>query len=405
MTYRHVLDGVTVLDFTQFIAGPACTRLMAEMGAEIIKIELAPNGDLCRVLPEIREGRSAYFVQHNQGKKSVCLDLRRPEALTIVKGLVAQADVVIENFSPGAMERLGLGWDVVHGINPSAIMCSISAFGQSGPLRDLPGFDYIAQAVAGVTSMIGDPDAAPPIVGLAVGDMGTAISALAAINAALFHRERTGAEGQFLDISLLDFYFHCHELNVQSWSMTQGETLPMRNGNHHPLVAPLGVFRAAQGFIVIVALGDQWLRLCRAMDREDLASDPRFSEGAARLENRNALASIIEDWLQGFDSDRAALDRLEAARVPVAPVLTVADAAQHPHLAERGTVREINDRGVGRFSIPGMPLRFSDFPDSLELQAPFMGEHNEEVLSEKLDLQSAEISDLTSSGVLKSALV
>ncbi|WP_417512797.1 CaiB/BaiF CoA transferase family protein [Minwuia sp.] len=402
MTYTHVLDGVTVLDFTQFIAGPACTRLMAEMGADVIKIEMAPNGDLCRVLPELREGRSAYFVQHNQGKQSVCVDIRKPEAVDLLKGLIAQADVVIENFSPGVIDRLGLGWDVVHAINPRAIMCSISAFGQSGPLRDLPGFDYIAQAVAGVTSMIGEPDKAPPVAGLAVGDIGTAITSLAAINAALFHRERTGGDGQYLDISLLDFYFHAHELNVQSYTMTRGATQPTRNGSHHPLVAPLGIFKAPEGFIVIIALGDQWQRLCRAMNMEELMNDPRFVDGTDRLANREALAAIIEGWLQTFKTDRAVLDALEKARVPCAPVLTVAEAVEHPHLIERGTIRRIEDRGVGSFGIPRSPLRFSDFPEELDLTAPFMGEHNAQVLSERLGKSASEIERLSADGVLQS---
>jgi crotonobetainyl-CoA:carnitine CoA-transferase CaiB-like acyl-CoA transferase len=404
-TYRHVLDGVTVLDFTQFIAGPACTRLMAEMGADVIKVELAPDGDLCRVLPVIRDGRSAYFVQHNQGKKSVCIDIRQPDGLDLLKGLVGQADVVIENFSPGAIARLGLGWDVVHDLNPRAIMCSISAFGQSGPLRDLPGFDYIAQAVSGVTSMIGDPDAAPPIVGLAVGDLGTGLSALAAINAALFHRERTGGEGQYLDISLVDFYFHCHEINVEAYSMSGGETQPMRNGSHHPLVSPLGVYRAVDGYIVIVALGDQWIRLCRGMNREDLITDPRFADGQSRLTNNADLTEIIEDWLQSFDSDATALAALEKARVPVAPVLTVAQAIEHPHLVERGSVREIDDRGVGKFSITGMPLRFSNYPGDLGLTAPFLGEHNKAVFGERLGIEANRLEELATRGVLHSARV
>lgn len=401
MAHRHVLDGVTVLDFTQFIAGPACTRLMAEMGAEVIKIEVAPNGDLCRVLPVLREGRSAYFVQHNQGKKSVCVDLRNPEALELVKGLIRQADVVIENYSPGVMNRLGLGWDVVHTTNPKAIMCSISAFGQTGPLKDLPGFDYIAQAFSGVTSMIGDPDGKPPMVGLAVGDVGTAISALAAINAALFHRERTGGDGQHLDISLVDFYFHAHEINVQTYSMS-GET-PHRSGSLHPLVAPLGIYQAKTGFIVIVAIGDQWLRLCRAMEREDLPEDPRFDTPEKRQDNREVLSDMIEAWLGGFESDAAAIAALEKARVPVAPVLSVAEATNHPHLIGRKTVRTVHDRGVGTFRIPGMPLRFSDFPDELELDAPFLGEHNAEVLGGRLGVDEAKLKELREAGALVEA--
>lgn len=403
MAFRHVLDGLTVVDFTQFIAGPACTRLMAEMGADVIKIELAPGGDLCRVLPVIKDGRSGYFVQHNQGKRSLCLDIRKPEAVELIKGLIAKADVVIENFSPGVIGRLGLGWEVVHAINPKAIMCSISAFGQSGPLRDLPGFDYIAQAVSGVTSMIGEPDGVPPIVGLAVGDVGTAITALAAINAALFHRERSGGHGQHLDIALVDFYFHCHEINVQARSLSGGAIEPHRSGSHHPLVAPIGIFKAKTGHLLIIALGEQWARVCKAMERPDLVDDPRFVDGPARFENRVELVALIENWLATLESDEEGRRRLEAARVPVAPVLTVAEAMQHPHLIERGTVREIEDRGVGRFSIPGMPLRFSDFPANLELTAPFLGEHNGEVLAELLGLGPDEIERLAGAGVLHAA--
>jgi crotonobetainyl-CoA:carnitine CoA-transferase CaiB-like acyl-CoA transferase len=195
--------GLTVLDFTQFIAGPVATRIMAELGAEVIKIELAPGGDLARVLPTIKEGRSAYYVQHNVGKKSLCLDVRRQEAIGLIKKLVARADVLVENFSPGAIARIGLGWDVARDINPRLLMCSISAFGQTGPLSHLKGFDHIAQSYSGVTSMIGEPDAAPALPGVAIGDVGTGITALAAINAALYRLARHGGKGQWLDIALI----------------------------------------------------------------------------------------------------------------------------------------------------------------------------------------------------------
>jgi len=405
-----VLDGIRVLDFTQFIAGPACTRLMAEMGADVIKLEHAPGGDLCRGLPVVRDGRSGYFVQHNQGKRSVCLDMRTEAGKAVNRDLVAWADVVVENFSPGVIDRLGFGWDVVHAINPSAIMCSISAFGQSGPLHQLVGFDYIAQAYAGVTSMIGEPDGPPPVVGLAIGDVGTGITALAAINGALFYRERTrgGGEGreagqgvgQYLDISLVDFYFHCHEINVQAHTLSQGEIQPNRTGRYHPLVAPIGVFKARDGYLMVVALGDQWARVCKAMQRPDLVEDPRFVDNEARMRNQQALTELIEGWLASLPSDAAGLEALEAERVPCAPVLSVADAVKHPHMIERGTVRQIDDRGLGTFSIPGTPLNFSEFPDELALTAPWLGEHNRSVLAEVIGMSAAEIEKLAADGVL-----
>lgn len=404
MAHAHVLDGVRVLDFTQFIAGPACTRLMAETGADVVKLEHAPGGDLCRVLPVIKDGRSGYFVQHNQGKRSVCLDMRSAEGKAIVRDLIGWADVVVENFSPGVIDRMGFGWDAVHAINPSAIMCSISAFGQDGPLHSLVGFDYIAQAYAGVTSMIGDADAPPPIVGMAIGDVGTAITALAAINGALFHRERSRGDGpgtgQHLDISLVDFYFHCHEINVEVHSLSGGMVQPHRTGSHHALVAPIGVFRAKTGYLMLVALGDQWSRVCRAMGRPDLVEDPRFIDNAARMENQAELIRLIEDWLGSLPSDTAGLEALQAERVPCAPVLSVADAMQHPHLLQRGTVRHIEDRGVGAMSITGNPLRYSAFPDTPDLTAPFLGEHNEAVLADVLGLSAERIDSLRSNGVL-----
>lgn len=400
---RHVLSGVRVLDFTQFIAGPIVTRLMAEMGAEVIKIELAPDGDLARAMPTMRDGRSAYYAQHNTGKKSVCVDLRRPEGLEVVKALVAKVDVLVENFSPGVIGRLGLGWDVVRAINPDLVMCAISAFGQDGPLAPLRGFDFIAQAYSGVTSMIGDPDGRPALTGMAVGDVGTGIMALAAINAALFWRRGPGGTGQYLDISLLDFYFQSHEINVQVCSTTGGAVQPHRGGSHHPVVAPLGVFRGREGYIVVVAIAEQWRRVCAAMERPELIDDPRFATNEARKANLEAVVSVIEEWMAGMPSDEAILRRLAETGVPAAPVLSVADAMRHPHLVERGTVRRIPDPVFGSFEVPGMPMRFSAFPPAPSVPAPLLGEHNAAVLGGLLGYDAGRVAALEAAGVLHAA--
>jgi len=394
-----ILDGITVIDFTQVIAGPACTRLMAELGAEVIKIELAPAGDMARGLPEIRNGRSAYFFQHNQGKKSVCIDLRQPDGLDLAKRLIGKADVVIENFSPGTIGRLGLDWDTVHAVNPAAIMCSISAFGQDGPLTHLPGFDYIAQAYSGATSMIGEPDAPPALTGFAVGDVGTAMMALAAINGALFHRQRHGGDGQYLDVSLIDFYFHAHEVNVEATSLNGYP--PTRAGSHHPAVAPLGVYRATDGFIMLVVLDPMWPRLCRAMGRPELEHDARFADGASRLANAGALVDEIETWMRALPDRDAALARLHTERVPAAPVLTVEEAMRHPHLLERGIVRDVCDPVIGPFAVTGNPLRFSAVKAEVPERAPFLGEHNRGVLMELLGLEDKELTRLEAAEVLR----
>ncbi|HAK62650.1 MAG TPA: hypothetical protein DCO82_05340 [Alphaproteobacteria bacterium] len=397
----HILQGFRVLDMTQFLAGPAATRILAEMGAEVIKVEF-PGGDPSRKFPFLENGRSAYYVQQNRGKKALCLNPKTPEGLEILKGLIPKCDVFIENFAPGVIGRIGLGWDVVSSINPQIIMCSISAFGQTGPLAHLPGFDNIGQAYSGVTSMIGDPDKAPAFPQVALGDVGTGVHAAAAIGFALLHRERGGG-GQYVDISLLDSYFHHHEVNVQLWSCSKGAVKPNRSGSHHYAVAPAGIFQGKEMPLLILPLLDMWPRFCKeVLGRQDLVDHPKFHDNASRAENQKELIAIIEAWLQAQECDATAIRILEENHIPVAPILSVEQACQHPHLIERETVRWIEDRALGRFQAPGMPLRFSAFPGHLDLTAPFLGEHNAEVLGEYLGFGGDRIRALEMAGVLAS---
>ncbi|HBD13124.1 MAG TPA: hypothetical protein DCZ13_13310 [Porticoccaceae bacterium] len=406
MKPKHVLDGYRVLDITQYLAGPAATNLMAQMGAEVIKVEIGPHGDPVRTfpfaitVPGTKEKRSAYFIQQNRGKKSLCLDPKTEEGLDIIKALIRESDVFIENFAPGVIGRLGLGWDVVHELNPNIIMCSISAFGQEGPLAAYPGFDYIAQAYAAVTDLIGEKDSPPSMPMLAFGDVGTGVHAMTAIGYALLDRERNDNGGQLLDISLLDTYIHHHEVGIQVYSASGGKVVPHRNGSHHTAVAPTGIFKSKDSHLVILALLHQWPVLCRAMAREDLIDDPRFKDNDARVANLPEMIVAIEDWLQQQDSDQAALDKLEAARVPCAPLLTVPDAMEHPHMVARKTIRTVNDPIMGEFQIPGMPLRFSKYEVNENIQAPLVGEHNEEILANILDYSAAQISSLEDRGIL-----
>ncbi len=399
MAVKHVLDGIKVLDFTQYLAGPTTTRLMAEMGAEIIKVEWGPHGDPVRGVGYIKDKRSAYYIQQNRGKQSLCLDFSKPEANEIIKEIVPHVDIIMENFSPGVIGRLGLDWDTVHELNPQAIMCSLSAFGQTGPLARLSGFDYIAQAYSGVTSMIGEANGPAYLPMLGLGDVNTGVHALAAINAALFHRER-GYGGQYLDISLLDSYFHCHEINVQMYSASEGKIEPSRSGQHHFAVAPLGLFQGKTTQIVIIAMITQWKNLCEAIGKPELINDPKFKDIRVRVENRFELVKIIEDWLASMPSDEESIRVLEEHRVPVAPMLTVPQAMAHPHLKERNTVRTVTDRTFGKVEIPGVPLRFSQFPDFLPLEAPFLGEHNGSVLTDMLGYSDDRVAGLAEQGVL-----
>jgi crotonobetainyl-CoA:carnitine CoA-transferase CaiB-like acyl-CoA transferase len=397
----HMLDGYKVLDFTQAVAGPTATLMLAEMGAEVIKVELAPKGDPTRAIPLVKNGRSGYFVQHNRGKKDICVDVKNPEGLALIKGLIPQMDVLMENFAPGVIGRLGLDYQTVKALNPRIVMCSLSAFGQTGPLANEPGFDTLGAAYAGVTSMGGEPDGPPYVPQAAIGDVSTGAHAALAICAALLYRGRTG-RGQYLDVSLLDTYFHYHEISVQMYSLSGGEIKPFRAGQHSFYLAPVGIFRGKEKYIVIMcALEHQWLTLCEVMGQPDLPKDPRFATHPDRIRNLPALIEIIEGWIRSMPSDEAAMDAMRARRVPMAPVLTVAEAVKHPHLRQRGTVRKVHDRILGDFELPGFALRFSDFPRPLDLEAPFLGEHNEEIFTRYLGYDAGQVKELERRGIVR----
>jgi crotonobetainyl-CoA:carnitine CoA-transferase CaiB-like acyl-CoA transferase len=399
---RHVLDGYKVLDFTQVLAGPTVTRLMAEMGAEIIKVELAPSGDFSRGFPYLRDGRSAYYIQQNRGKKSLCVDAKKAEGRQVIAELVKKVDVMVENYAPGVIKRMGFDYEAVRALNPRIIMCSVSAFGQTGPLSSEPGYDYIAQAYAAVTHMIGNPDGPPSLPMLGLGDVSTGAHAMGAIVAALLHRERTG-EGQYLDISILDAYFHCQELNVQIYSASNGAINPKRSGVHHPQICPTGVFRSKESYLIIMAFLDhQWAALCNTMGRPEMIDHPHFKTNALRLEHLHEVVDAIEAWLATTESDAAAMDALHKVRIPVAPVLSIDQAVHHPHLRARQTVRRISDPIFGEFDAPGFPLRFSAFPGFLPLTAPTLGQHNREILETYLGYKADRIAALEQSGVLQS---
>jgi crotonobetainyl-CoA:carnitine CoA-transferase CaiB-like acyl-CoA transferase len=353
--------------------------------------------------PFLKDGRSGYFVQHNRGKKDICIDLKRPEGLAIAKELVKKVDVVVENFAPGVIGRLGLGWEVVHELNPACVMCSISAFGQTGPLANEPGFDYLGAAYAGVVSMCGETGSSPYVPMIALGDVSTGVHAMGAICAALLGRARTGL-GQHLDVSLLDSYFHYHECGIETLSLSNGTIQPTRSGMHSWYAVPAGIFKARERYIFIIApLDHHFAMLCRAMGQAELASDPRFKTNADRLTNLKELIATIEGWMQSRSpSDEATLAALKEHRVPHAPVLSVAEAVNHPHLRQRGTVRTVHDQMLGDFDVPGFSLRFSAY-QPLQLEAPTQGQHNEQVLVEMLGYAPARVRELQEAGVLVAA--
>ncbi len=394
------LDGVTVLDFSQYLAGPSCTKWLAEMGADVIKVEMAPWGDPQRGGVPRRNKRAGGYIQQNRGKRSICVDLRRPEGLALIKELVPHVDVVVENYSAGVMDRRGLGYDDLAAINPGVIMASISGFGQTGPLAHKTAFDYIAQAYSGLMHITGDPDGPPMPTGIALADNTAGFHAFAGLGYALFRRTRTGA-GCHIDISMVEALFHMQEHAVHAASMDP-DYEPTRLGPHYGPLSPAGVFKAPQGWIVILCTDLQVSGLWEAMARPDLGTDSRFEKPAARLEHRQALTDEIERWMAGFETDQAVLDRLEQFRVPCGPVLNPADAVNHPFFVERGAVRQVTDPLAGTIDIPGFPLKFSDAPPEPELPVHALGEDNDAVLRDVLGYDDERIAALAADDVIAS---
>jgi len=399
---QHMLTGYRLLDLTRAAAGPTCTRMFAEMGADVIKVEAAPDGEMSRAMSRIRNERSLYTVQQCLNKKSLCVDLRKPEGLALLRELVPHCDVVVENFRPGVISDMGLGYEALRALRPDIILCSISALGQSGPLAKKPGYDYIAQAYSGITSMVGDPDGLPALTLAAIGDVSTGVTAAFAITAALLDRHRTGL-GQHLDVAILDCYYHYHEVSVHRYSASGGAIRPTRTGQHMNYVCPGGIFQGKGGGITIMAFLHHFRDLCAAMGRPELATMPGWQTDNERLERRDEVVKTIEDWLATLPSVEAAIEILESHGVPCAPVLSVADTVTHPHLVARGTVRTVNDRIAGEFQIPGHPVHSSRYPaNDPSLVAPLLGEHNRDILTGVLGKSEAEVERLTAAGVLHS---
>jgi len=397
-----MLEGYRVLDFTHFVAGPTCTRILGEMGADVIKVERSLEGDHVRILGIVRDGMSSYYVQHNHSKRSLAIDLRTEKGRQLLLAMIPKIDVVVENFAPGVIAEMGFGYEALKRINPRIIMCSVSVAGQNGPLSYKPGYDYLGASYAGIIDQIGGPDGSPIVPPMAIGDVSTGVSAAMAVGFSLLNRERSG-EGQYIDASLLDTYFHMHELSVPVVSLRPDKWAPKRGGSLHPTGSPCGVYKAAQGYVFIVVQQHEIGRLWRAMKRPDLADDPRFRTNRDRIKNNQALRENIESWLQSFPTRDAALAEMDAQRVPCAPVLKLEESMATPHLRGRKTVRRIKDNALGEFDIPGMPVKFSGWPDRTDVKASRLGADNAAILSEVLGLSAAEIEQLHRDKVLLAA--
>ncbi|EZP80196.1 CaiB/BaiF family protein [Novosphingobium resinovorum] len=391
------LAGVRVIDFTRVLAGPAASLALADLGAEVFKIEPPGTGDETRSFPPIRDGESHYYLAVNRGKKSIVVDLKTPEGLALVKDLAAQCDVLVENYRPGVMERLGLGWEELHAINPRLIYCSISGYGQTGPLRDRPSFDIVLQAMSGALSMNGEAGSLPTKLGIPLGDLVGGINGPIGILSALYERERTGL-GRHIDVSLMDGLMGMLGYIAQLAFFTGSD--PQRVGSQHPNLVPYGIFPAREGSIVVACLTPGfWGRICRAIGREDLCDDPRYDT----LEKRRDARADVNGLVAEFTSRRS-VDELVAIftahEVPHAPILGVTEALAQPQARARGMVVETEHAALGRIPIVNRPIRFTDAEQPVPEAPPVLGQHTDAILSDVLDLSPERIAALYRAGVV-----
>jgi CoA:oxalate CoA-transferase len=373
----NMFDGIRVVDFTTNAAGPLATAFLADFGAEVIKIE-KPGGDDMRTYPPFVDGVGYGFLWINRGKKSIVLDLNDPQGRDIAMKLVATADVVVESFKPGTMAHFGMGYDDLKKINPQLIMCSVSAFGQTGPYSVKPGYDIVAQALSGVMDMTGAKDGPPTRVGITIADYNAGVQAYAAMATALYYRKCTGV-GQYLDIALLDCLAALNSyIDVAGMGRKTG-----RSGNHNAALAPFGVFNGSDGSIIVGAPNPKmWSALCKTMGKPQLIEDPAFSTVAVRVQNLDRVIKEIEEWLKSFPSVDEPLALIDKAGVPCAKVNTSAQALNNEHLKARGMIQEMRlpeGMPTGKFTTRGTPWKFSEVDVKLQ-SPPLLGQHQDEVL-------------------------
>lgn len=393
------LAGITVLDVSNILSGPYCTMLLADLGANVIKVERPKVGDQSRRLGPQVEGDSAYFMSVNRGKKSITVDLSVETGQNLIRTLYKQVDVFVENFTPGTMKRFGLDYSALNAVNPRVIYASISGFGQEGPYALKPAFDIIVQAMGGLMSVTGQPGARPIRPGVSLGDSVAGIFAALAIVVALWERERLG-HGRYLDISMLDCQVTLME-NAFSRFFATGK-VPSALGSRHPAAVPFQAFPTLDGYIVVAIISDDrnvWRRFCEAIDHPELAHDPRFSEPKARVENYEALVGIVESVLRREPSQEW-LNRLSSQEIPCGPVNRIDAVARDPQVLQRHMIAEIPHKRLGKWPVANTPFRFDNAPSMPQGASPELGEHTDETLRELLELSSAEIAKLRSQGVI-----
>lgn len=375
---KGLLDGIVVLDLTRVLAGPYCGSLLADMGATVYKVEMPGRGDDSRAMgPFFENGESAYFINCNRGKYGCTLNLKAPEGRELFLRLVKKADVVLESYRPGTMEKLGLCYDVLKEANPGLIYGSVSGYGHTGPYSRRAGYDIVGQAAGGLMSTTGWPGGAPTRTGTPMGDVLGGLSLAIGVLAALTNKQRTG-EGEKVDIALVDSVVSAM-MNINMIYFTEGR-IPQRIGNRYESTYPYDSFKTSDGDVIIGAGNDKlFALLCKDMRREDLPADERFSSVANRVANHEALKQIIEEWTVSQTVDQVA-DRLTAVGVPSCPINTIDRVARDPQIAgARNMFPTIEHPTVGKVKITNNQLKFTNHPADAHVSAPLLGQHNEQV--------------------------
>jgi crotonobetainyl-CoA:carnitine CoA-transferase CaiB-like acyl-CoA transferase len=399
------LNDIRIIDITRALAGPYCTMMLGDFGADVIKVERPETGDDSRGWgpPFVGKpyssypGQSAYFLSANRNKRSLTVNLKTPGGQEIINKLAEISDVLIENYRTGVLDMMGLGFEDLQKVNPALIYCSISGYGRTGPFRAKPGYDAIIQAEGGLMSITGPTQGPPSRVGVPIIDITSGMFAASAILAALLERESTG-QGQHIDVSLFDTETVLLA-NVASSYLLSGEP-PQRQGNAHPNIAPYEPFQASdKGFMLGAANQGQWKKLCQLIDRMDMIEDPRFKDNQSRVKNRDELNQILNEIFETRMAEEW-LTLLEEAGLPCGPINSIPEVFQHPQIEARGLVQEVDHPQTGKVSLTGFPYKLSRTPVELRLAPPGLGEHNQEILVDLLGYSEDQVKRFKAEGVI-----